>query len=200
MILDDLVQRRSAGQHCLLVINKIDRVKKPDLLSLVAEFSRACDFDSVFMISALNGDGVNDLYDWMAASAEPGKWPYDPDQLIDASSAFAACEITREKLLLRLHQELPYRLTVETEEWTDAPDGSLTIRQLIYVERISHKKMVIGARGQTIKEIGMQARRDIAALLGRDVKLFLRVKERSNWMEESARYAPMGLEHPGGHA
>lgn len=197
-ILANLQQRRSNDHKYILVINKIDRVKKTELLTLVDTYTRMSGFDATFMISALDGNGVDDLHDWMVANAKPGAWTYDPDQLIDASSAFAASEITREKLLLRLHQELPYRLTVETEEWSDSPDGSVTIRQVIYVERVSHKKMVIGAGGQTIKQVGVLARKDIKALLGRSVNLLLRVKERSHWMDEAERFAAMGLEHPSG--
>ncbi len=195
-ILADLQTRRSSDHRCALVINKIDRIRKTALLAMVEALTCQAEFDAVFMISARDGDGVDDLHDWMVAQARPGAWNYDPDQLIDASSAFAACEITREKLLLRLHQELPYRLTVETEEWSDAPDGSVSIRQVIYVERVAHKKMVIGAAGQTLKQVGIQARKDISALLDRPINLFLRVKERRHWMEEAERLVAMGLDPP----
>ena len=197
-LLADLKKRRSEQRKHALVINKVDRVKKHDLLEIADQYTSELDFDAVFMISALNGSGVDDLHDWLDGQAPKGRWMYDSDQLVDVSSQFAACEITREKLMLRLHQELPYHLTVEPEEWKPAKNGSTTIRQVIYVERAAHKKIVVGAGGCTIKQVGMAARQDIADLIGTPVNLMLRVKHRDNWMEDSARYAAMGLEYPRG--
>jgi len=197
-LLADLKKRRSDQRKHALVINKVDRVKKHDLLEIADQYASEFEFDAVFMISALNGSGVDDLHDWLDGQAPKGRWMYDSDQLVDVSSQFAACEITREKLMLRLHQELPYHLTVEPEEWKPARNGSTTIRQVIYVERAAHKKIVVGAGGSTIKQVGMAARQDIAELIGTPVNLMLRVKHRDNWMEDSARYTAMGLEYPRG--
>jgi GTP-binding protein Era len=178
------------------VLNKVDLVSKPKLLELVADLSRHGRFDTIFMISALTGDGVADLKSYLAKSVPPGPWLFPEDQLSDASLRQAASEITREKLFLRLHEELPYALTVETTEWKTLRDGSARIEQTIYVERDSQRAIVLGAKGATIKEISTAARADIAAMAETPVHLFLFVKVRSRWGEDPERYREMGLDYP----
>ncbi len=178
------------------VLNKIDLLPRPDLLRLASELSNRHAFTSVFMISALNGDGVPDLKTYLAETVPAGPWLYPADQLTDAPLRQAAAEITREKLFLRLHDELPYSLTVETNEWKELRDGSARIEQTIYVMRDSQKKIVLGAHGATIKEISMAARKDIAEMIDAPVHLFLFVKVRERWAEDPERYREMGLDYP----
>jgi GTP-binding protein Era len=180
----------------IAILNKIDLVAKPELLRIAAELSALKRFDRVFMISALNGDGVGDLEAYLAAAVPEGPWLYPEDQLTDASLRQTAAEITREKLFLRLHDELPYKLTVETTDWKELNDGSIRIEQTIYVERESQRKIVLGAKGQTIKEIGTAARTEIGEVAGVPVHLFLFVKVRERWAEDPERYREMGLEFP----
>ncbi|HEY8263178.1 MAG TPA: GTPase Era [Methyloceanibacter sp.] len=180
----------------IAVLNKIDIVAKPDLLRLVSELSAGKHFDQVFMISALTGDGVADLKTYLAQAVPPGPWLYPEDQLTDASLRQTAAEITREKLFMRLHDELPYSLTVETTQWKELSDGSIRVEQTIYVQRDSQKKIVIGAHGETIKRISMEAREDIAGVAGVPVHLFLFVKVRERWGEDPERYREMGLDYP----
>jgi len=180
------------------ILNKIDLVAKPELLRLAGELSALKQFDRVFMISALTGDGVADLKSYLAETAPPGPWLFPEDQLTDASLRQSAAEITREKLFLRLHDELPYKLTVETTEWKTLKDGSIRIEQTIYVERESQRKIVLGAKGQTIKEIGSAAREEIGEMAGTPVHLFLFVKVRERWAEDPERYREMGLDYPKG--
>ena len=177
-----------------LVINKIDRVRRDSLLALVAELTARRDFAETFLISAETGDGVDALRDWLAGSLPIGPWHYDEDQIADAPMRSIAAELTREKLTLRLHQELPYQLTVETEEWTERKDGSVRIDQVILVARDGHRGIVLGKRGETIKAVSMEARADLSALLGRRVHLFLTVKSRPNWQNERERYDQIGLD------
>ncbi len=179
-----------------LVLNKIDLVDKPRLLGLAQDANARARFAATFMISALKGDGVADLKHWLANAVPTGPWLYPEDQIADAPSRSLASEITREKLYLRLHQELPYQSTVETEAWNERPDGSLRIEQTIYVERESQRKIVLGKGGQTVKAIGAAARQEIAALFERPVHLFLFVKVREGWSEDPERYREMGLEFP----
>ncbi|MEM0989487.1 MAG: GTPase Era [Pseudomonadota bacterium] len=188
----------TADRPVALAINKIDKIKRPVLLALVQQVSALREFDKVFLISAENGDGVADLRAWLAAGVPEGPWHYPEDQIADAPMRQIAAEITREKLTLRLHQELPYQLTVETEAWEDRKDGSARIEQIVYVARDGHKGIVLGKRGETIKAIGADARRDIAELLERPVHLFLTVKARPNWQEEPERYREMGLDFSDG--
>jgi GTP-binding protein Era len=180
----------------IAILNKIDLVAKPELLRIAAELSALKRFDRVFMISALNGDGVGDLKTYLAETVPEGPWLFPEDQLTDASLRQTAAEITREKLFLRLHDELPYTLTVETTDWKELKDGSIRIEQTIYVERESQRKIVLGAKGQTIKEIGMAARAEIGEIAGAPVHLFLFVKVRERWAEDPERYREMGLEYP----
>ncbi len=182
----------------IAILNKIDLVAKTELLRLAGELSALKQFDRVFMISALTGDGVPDLKSYLAETAPPGPWLFPEDQLTDASLRQSAAEITREKLFLRLHDELPYTLTVETTDWKTLKDGSIRIEQTIYVERESQRKIVLGAKGQTIKEIGSAARAEIGEMAGTPVHLFLFVKVRERWADDPERYREMGLDFPKG--
>ena len=178
----------------VLVLNKVDLVGKPKLLALTQTLNERATFAATFMISARSGDGVTDLKSFLAAHVPPGPWLYPEDQISDAPMRHLAAEITREKLYLRLHQELPYQSTVETEAWTELKDGAVRIEQTIYVERESQRKIVLGKGGQTIKAIGAAARADIAAAIERPVHLFLFVKVREGWGDDPERYREMGLE------
>ncbi|HVQ10981.1 MAG TPA: GTPase Era [Methyloceanibacter sp.] len=180
----------------IAVLNKIDLVARPELLVLAEELGKRHDFERTFMISALNGDGVPDLKSYLVEAVPPGPWLYPEDQLTDAPIRQAAAEITREKLFLRLHDELPYSLTVETAEWKELKDGSVRIEQTIYVMRESQRKILLGAKGATIKEISMAARKEIGEMVGAAVHLFLFVKVRERWGEDPERYREMGLDYP----
>ncbi len=179
-----------------LVLNKVDLVDKSALLTLTQELNECATFAATFMISALTGDGVADLKSWFAAHVPAGPWLYPEDQISDAPLRQLAAEITREKLYLRLHQELPYQSTVETEVWKELKDGSVRIEQTIYVERESQRKIVLGKGGQAIKAIGAAARADIAVAIEQPVHLFLHVKVREGWGDDPERYREMGLEFP----
>jgi GTPase len=180
----------------IAILNKIDLVSKPGLLDLASDLSMHGKFDRVFMISALTGDGVKDLKSYLAEAVPAGPWLFPADQLTDQSLRQSAAEITREQLFLRLHEELPYTLTVETTDWNERADGSVRIEQTIYVERESQRKIVLGAKGRTIKEIGTAARAEISAMAGATVHLFLFVKVRERWTEDPERYREMGLDYP----
>jgi GTP-binding protein Era len=182
----------------VLVINKIDRVKRDTLLALTADLNARRSFAATFLIAAETGDGVADLKGWLAAALPEGPWLYPEDQIADLPMRLIAAEITREKLTLRLHQELPYQLTVETENWEERPDGSARIDQVVLVARDGHKGIVLGKKGETIKAISTAARTDIATLLGRPVHLFLTVQVRPEWESERARYTAMGLDFSDG--
>lgn len=180
----------------VLVLNKIDLVDKLALLALTHEANQHASFAATFMISALSGDGVPDLKRWLAAHAPAGPWLYPPDHISDAPLRQLAAEITREKLYLRLHQELPYQSTIETEVWKELKDGAVRIEQTLYVERESQRKIVLGKGGQTLKAIGTAARAEIAAAIEQPVHLFLHVKVREGWADDPERYRAMGLEFP----
>lgn len=184
-----------AGKKAL-VLNKIDLVPKPALLALAQALNKRTAFAATFMISALSGDGIGDLKRWFAENAPHGPWLYPEDQISDAPMRQLAAEITREKLYLRLHQELPYQSTVETDTWKELRDGSVRIEQTIYVERESQRKIVLGKGGATIKSIGAASREEIADILEVPVHLFLFVKVRENWGDDPDRYRQMGLEFP----
>ncbi len=193
-LLDRLAEVR---QPKVLVLNKIDLVDKPALLTLAQSAQRRAPFAATFMVSALTGDGVADLQALARRRMSPaGPWHYPEDQITDAPMRQLAAEITREKLYLRLHQELPYQSTVETEQWKERKDGSVRIEQTIYVERESQRKIVLGKGGATIKAIGAEARREIAGVLEQPVHLFLFVKVREGWGDDPERYREMGLEFP----
>ncbi|MFL5001082.1 MAG: GTPase Era [Xanthobacteraceae bacterium] len=180
----------------VLIINKIDLVARPSLLALAAALNGRAEFAATFMISALTGDGVADLKSWLAAQVPPGPWHYPADDISDAPLRSLAAEITREKLTLRLHEELPYQSTVETDQWKQLKDGAVRIEQTIYVERESQRKIVLGKGGQTIKAIGAEARREIAAIVEAPVHLFLFVKVREGWGNDPERYRGIGLDFP----
>ncbi|AZQ66658.1 GTPase Era [Silicimonas algicola] len=182
------------GRTVALAINKIDRVEAPVLLDLTRDMNERFSFEKTFMISAEKGFGVADLRKWLAETVPEGPWFYPEDQIADMPMRMIAAEMTREKLTLRLHEELPYQLTVETEAWEDRKDGSTRIDQVVYVGRDGHKGIVLGKRGETIKTIGQLARAEISAFLERPVHLFLTVRVRENWQDEAERYSEMGLD------
>jgi len=180
----------------ILILNKIDVVPRDSLLGLARSANEKAKFEATFMISALKSDGVADLKMWLAARMPAGPWLYPEDQIADAPMRQLAAEITREKLFERLHQELPYHSTVETEQWKELRGGDVRIEQTIYVERESQRKIVIGKGGQTLKAIGEAARKDIAEIADAKVHLFLFVKVREGWGDDPERYRAMGLEFP----
>jgi GTPase len=184
------------GARAALAINKIDGMKRTDLLPLIETLNGAGLFDEVFLISALKGDGIEDLAAWCSARMPQSPWLFPEDQAGDITSRLLASEITREKIYLRLHDELPYASTVETEKWEERKDGSVKIDQVIYVQRDGQKAIVLGKGGATIKKIGELARTELEEIFGRRVHLFLFVKVRENWAEERAHYLEMGLEFP----
>ena len=183
----------------VLVINKIDKVEVKDLLSLSKEINESHRFAETFMISAEKGKGIDDLKRWLGSNLPEGPWLYPDDQISDMPLRMIAAEITREKLTLRLHQELPYQLTVETEKWEERPDKSIRIEQMIYLSRSGHKGIVLGKNGETIKAVSMASRLSIEEFLGSKVHLFLRLKVREKWMEETERYSEMGLDFRDGN-
>ncbi|MDP2740962.1 MAG: GTPase Era [Pseudorhodobacter sp.] len=198
-IISAMRDRIPRGQQVALAINKIDRVKADTLLGLAAEANEAFPFVETFMISAEKGYGVDKLKAWLAGQVPQGPWFYPEDQIADLPLRLIAAEVTREKLTLRLHEELPYQLTVETEKWEDRADGSVRIDQIVYVARDGHKGIVLGHAGDTIKAIGQAARLELVEFLGRPVHLFLQVKVRPNWLEEPERYTEMGLDFKDGN-
>ena len=199
-IIDRLRDEMPRGKPVALAINKIDRVKAEVLLALAQKLNDAFPFVKTFMISAERGHGVDALREWLAGEVPEGPWFYPEDQIADLPMRMIAAEMTREKLTLRLHEELPYQLTVETEKWEDKPDGSTRIDQIVYVSRDGHKGIVLGNGGETIKAIGVAARAEISTFLDRKVHLFLQVKVRENWQEEAERYSEMGLDFKDGDA
>jgi GTP-binding protein Era len=199
-IIDALKERQVEGQTVALAINKIDKVKAETLLALTEKLNAAYPFEKTFLISAERGYGADDLREWLGQALPEGPWLYPDDQIADLPMRMLAAEITREKCTLRLHQELPYQLTVETEQWEERKDGSVRIDQVIYVSRDGHKGIVLGHKGETVKAISQAARTDLAEFLGRPVHLFLTVRVRENWLEESERYDEMGLDFKDGNA
>lgn len=193
-----LEKLKHARQPKALVLNKVDTIDKPRLVEIAAALNARLPFDATFMIAALTGYGCADLMDWLAARVPEGPWLYPEDQISDAPLRFLAAEITREKMFERLHDELPYRSTVETEAWETLKDGSVKITQAIYVEREGQRKIVLGEGGSTIKSIGTAARKEITEAAETKVHLFLFVKVRENWESDPERYREMGLEFPKG--
>ena len=191
-ILENLADVR---QPKVLVLNKVDRIRPDALLKLSAEANAKVEFAATFMISALNGSGCDDLLDYLAKALPAGPWYYPEDQVSDLPLRQLAAEITREKLYLRLHQELPYSSHVETEKWEEKKDGSVRIEQVIYVEREGQKKIVLGHKGETIRAIGEASRRELGEILEQKVHLFLFVKVRE-WGADPERYREMGLDFP----
>ena len=180
----------------ILVLNKIDLVPREKLLALAKAANDRLSFARTFMVSALSGDGVDDLRHTLAEMVPPGPFHYPEDQMSDAPMRHLAAEITREKIFRQLHQELPYQSTVETDSWTERKDESIRIEQTIFVERESQRKIVLGKGGATIKSIGAESRKEIAEIVGVPVHLFLFVKVRENWGDDPNRYREMGLEFP----
>lgn len=193
LVLEGLTKRKC--KRVVLAINKVDDVRRESLLALAQNLSAAYPFERVFMISALTGDGVDDVLTWLAAQAPEGPWLYPEDEISDLPQRLLAAEITREKLFLHLHDELPYSLTVETEAWESFRDGSVKITQTIYVQRESHKRMAIGAKGATIRKIRELAQKELEEMLETRVHLFLFVKVRERWVEDPERYRDWGLDY-----
>lgn len=189
---------KEQDRRAVVVLNKIDAVDRSSLLNLTAWVDAQGIADSVFMVSALTGDGVTDLLDDLTRHAPQGPWHYPEDQVSEIPLRQLAAEITREKLFMGLRQELPYALTVETESWEERQDGSVKIDQVIYVRRDSQKKIVLGKGGQQIKKVGADARTELESLFERRVHLFLFVKVRDNWVDDPERYQAMGLDFPKG--
>jgi len=197
--LDDNTRRiatslKEQGRDVILVLNKIDVVKRANLLTMAEELNQIGNFTDTLMISALSGDGLDDLKQKIFDYLPEGIWLYPEDQLTDISERMLAAEVTREKFFLRLHEELPYSATIETESWKEQKDGSVRIEQIIYVERDSQKKIVIGKGGASLKEIGTLARKELEEFFDRRVHLFLFVKVRKNWGDDKERYEQMGLD------
>ncbi|MGH6947983.1 MAG: GTPase Era [Kiloniellales bacterium] len=194
LILDGLTDRRKTA---LLAINKIDLVPRARLLELAELYRQEPAIEAIFMISALSGDGVEDVERALATRLPEGPWHYPEDQLSDLPERLLAAEVTREKLFLNLHQELPYSLTVESESWEEFDDGSVRIEQTIYVLRERHRMICLGKGGAKIKAIREAAQKELQEMLGRRVHLFLFVKVRSNWLDDPAHYKAWGLEFAG---
>ena len=195
----ETLKDRATNVPVALAINKIDRVEAQVLLGLSKRLNDMFDFAETFMISAEKGHGVEDLRNFLAGALPEGPWLYPEDQIADLPMRMIAAEMTREKLTLRLHQELPYQLTVETESWQERDDDTVRIDQLIYVIRDGHKGIVLGKGGETIKGVSQSARQEMEEFLGRKVHLFLQVKVRPNWLDEAERYSEMGLDFRDGN-
>ena len=193
------MQDKARGRRVALAVNKIDRVEAPTLLKLTEEMNEAFPFERTYMISAEKGYGVDDFRAWLAQSLPEEPWLYPEDQIADLPMRMIAAEMTREKLTLRLHEELPYQLTVETESWQEREDGSARIDQIVYVSRDGHKGILLGKGGETIKAVSKAAREELEAFMGRRVHLFLQVKVRPNWLDEAERYSEMGLDFRDGN-
>jgi len=189
---------KDVQQPKILVLNKIDRVRHEDLLKLAAAANESVRFERTFMVSATTGSGCDDLMDYLSETLPEGPWYYPEDQISDLPMRQLAAEITREKLFLRLHQELPYASHVETEKWEERKDGSVRIEQVIYVERDSQKKIALGKNGDAIKAISTASRKELSEILEQPVHLFLFVKVRENWGDDPERFREMGLEFPKG--
>ncbi|MGB0635160.1 MAG: GTPase Era [Paracoccaceae bacterium] len=188
------------AKRVILVLNKIDRTNSDRILHLVRMLNDYFAFEETFMVSATKGHGLPLLKNWLANNMPEGPWLYPVDQIADLPLKVIAADITREKLILRLHQELPYQLTVETEKWIEKEDGSVLIEQLIYVIRDGHKGIILGKKGLTIKNIGQESRLELIKFLGMNVHLLLKVKVRPNWQDESARYSKIGLNFNDGNS
>lgn len=187
------------NRRVALAVNKIDRVEAPKLLGLTKDLNERYPFTETFLISAEKGHGVDTMRKWLADEVPEGPWLYPEDQIADLPLRMIAAEMTREKLTLRLHQELPYQLTVETENWEERKDGSARIDQIIYVVRDGHKGILLGHKGETVKAVSKASREELEEFLGRRVHLFLQVKVRSGWLDEAERYSEMGLNFKDGN-
>ena len=189
-----LANLKDRKQKVILLLNKIDMVKRESLLALVEKISAEVEFQQTFMISAAKGDGCEDLLNYLAKEMAVGPWLYPEDQMSDLPMRQLAAEITREKLFERLHQELPYSLTVETESWKELKGGDVRVEQTVFVQRESHKKILLGKGGQTVKAVSQSARKDLQEMLEQKIHLFLFVKVREKWLDDPERYREMGLD------
>jgi GTP-binding protein Era len=190
-----IVERLKTGRRpAILALNKIDLVRRDTLLGLADQLSKQRNFDQIFMISGLTGDGVDDLFRHLAQAVPEGPFLFPPDQLSDAPERWLAAEVTREQVFLQLHDELPYSATVETEDWQERPDGSVRVAQVIYVRRPSQRAIVLGDGGKRIKTIGARARAELGAMLDRRVHLFLFVKVREGWLDDPERFRAIGVD------
>jgi GTPase len=187
---------KAGGKPAFLIINKVDTIEKPRLIGIAADLNARAPYEATFMVAALTGYGTKDILRWLAGRLPEGPYLYPADEISTAPIRQLAAEITREKIYERLHEELPYQSTVETDSWTERPDGSARVEQTVFVERESQRKIVLGDGGQTIKAIGSAARREIAEAAGHKIHLFLHVKVRENWEDDPARYREMGLDFP----
>lgn len=185
---------KANGQRAVLALNKVDGMKRERLLPIAQAYAELFDFEAVFMISAMTGSGCDDLKDYLAEHLPEGPWHYPEDELSDLPMRLLAAEVTREQVFLKLHDELPYEATVETEQWTERDDGSVRIDQTIYVERESQRMIVLGKGGRKIREIGRLAREQLEEMMERRVHLFLFVKVREDWQEDRERLTTWGLE------
>ena len=190
-----LANLAASGRRASLVLNKIDLAPQERLLERAAELSEQYDFERVFMVSAETGNGVEDLKSWLAALMPDSPYLFDPDDLSDMPLRLLAAETLREKLFLNLHQELPYQLTVETDNWDEREDGSAEVHLSIYVAREGHRGIILGKGGQTMRRIGTAARKDLETALDRRIHLFAHVKYRKDWMNDSARYSIWDLDY-----
>ncbi len=195
-IVEQYKQQVSPDKPIAIAVNKIDRVRHDSLLTLTTEITELHDFDRIFYVSSTRKDGLDDIVEWLRDLMPEGPWLYPEDQLGDASMRSIAAEMTREKLMLRLHQELPYQLTVGTDTWEDRKDGSVRIEQTVYIAKEGHRPIVLGKGGQTLKSVGQDSRRELSEMMGHPVHLFLHVKVDPRWLDDGERYAEMGLDLP----
>jgi GTP-binding protein Era len=191
----EVLKKKHSNKNVVLVLNKIDKIKKENLLRMSQKLNEELPFLATFMVSALKGDGVSDLLSFFSEKVPLGPWLYPEDQISDMPMRSLAAEITREKLFLNLHQELPYELTVETELWENFDNGSIKISQVIFINRKGHKSIILGKKGEMIKRVGRLAREELKEILGTEVHLKLFVKVQQNWMEDPERFSLWGLDH-----
>ena len=192
-ILQSINEKQHENSSVLLLLNKIDKIQRNDLLTLSELVNSLFNFDATFMISAEKGSGTEDLVKWLSSNLPASPWLYPEDQIADFPLKIFAAEVTREKLLIRLHQEIPYQLTVEPDSWNEMPNGSIKIHQIIYVSNKRHKGMVLGKKGETIKVVSIAARKELKESINQDIHLFLQVKVRKNWLNEPLRFSNIGL-------
>lgn len=197
-IVEQYAQQIAPDKPVAIAVNKIDKVRHDRLLTLTTEITALHEFDRIFYVSATRDDGLGDMVEWLRGLMPAGPWLYPEDQVGDASMRSIAAEMTREKLMLRLHQELPYQLTVGTDSWEDRKDGSVRIEQTVYIAKEGHRPIVLGKGGQTLKSVGQESRRELAEMMGNPVHLFLHVKVDPRWLDDGERYAEMGLDLPEG--
>lgn len=194
LILDRLSQDQNSNKRYILVLNKIDRIKREALLDISARLNEVCDFEATFMVSALKGSGVEGFIKYLAEHVPEGPWHYPEDHLTDMPMRLMAAEVTREKLFKLLHQEIPYALTVETENWENFDNGDIKIDQTIFINREAHKKIILGKGGSMIKKIGQQARIELETIFETTIHLKLFVKVSETWMDDEERYSIWGLD------